>query len=129
MQKQITMNVQSILWAVFKPALRRKFNFKEILKCNFVANTIEDSLELSATGFIKNDLELKKYSLPTLKLSEHNEYLNMFTSKIDSSGAVKYKKINVMYFNVDFENKIAETTLFYINMNDVKDSIKIKLKL
>lgn len=121
------MNVNSLMWAVFKPALKRKFGFKEINKVQFVANSIENTLDLIGWGYTKDDVNEKRIELNKLVLSKHSEYLDMFLMK--AKNHIEYKSISVVYFKVDFQNKTAETDIFYINLNDIKTSIKLKLKL
>ena len=44
------MNTTSLIIAVFKPSLRKKFEFNKIHSVTFKANTITDTLDLSGIG-------------------------------------------------------------------------------
>ena len=127
MQKIIIMNGKVLIRVVLKPALQKKFQFKKINSCKFIVNKIEDTLELSAKGFIENDLNEIVRTSPPLKASDNNMYVSLFESEVKQQ--IKYKSISAIYFNIDFINNESISDVFYINENDLKQSVKIKMKL
>lgn len=119
------MNSNTLLIAVFKPTLRKKFNFNEIHSVTFVANNIKDTLDMSGIGIFKNEFNPSNKQMNTLKLSENSEFTDLFLNKIKDK--LNYKTINVAEIKIDFILKKCITTLYYLNQNDVKCKKAIEL--
>lgn len=126
MIKIITMNANTLIWAVLKPALRKKFNLKDLHKVTFIANTIEDTLDLEAVGICSKELIEKKQNTQTLKLSDNKEYINLYLEQIKQQ--LKFNKLNACYLRIDFINKKVSSDVFYLNENNTKTSATINLK-
>ena len=108
----------NIIKLILKPALQRKFDLKQIETVLFKANTIKDTLDLIATGTNKEGAYIETPCIP-LKLSENNQYFDMFESNIKATG-LKYQKLNVVYMRLDFLKNDMTTEVFYINENGTK---------
>lgn len=119
------MNSNTLLIAVFKPTLRKKFEFNDIHSVTFIANNIKDTLDMSGIGVLKNDFKPVNKQMNTLKLSENSEFTELFLNKIKDK--LNYKVINVAEIKIDFVLKKVITTLFYLNLNDVKCKKAIEL--
>jgi hypothetical protein len=119
------MNSNTLLIAVFKPTLRKKFEFSEIHSVTFIANSIDDTLNMSGIGIKKNEFAVSNKSMNTLKLSENSEFTDLFLNKIKDK--LNYKIINVAEIKIDFNLKKCITTLYYLNQNDVKCKKAIEL--
>lgn len=119
------MNTNSLLIAVFKPTLKKKFNFKEIEKVIFKANKITDTLNLSAWGTSKENFNLHLVELNTLKLSENSEFTDLFLNKIKDKA--NFKEVKAAEIEINFKTKIVETVVYYVNFNDEKCKKTIQL--
>jgi len=121
------MNSTTILIAVFKPALRKKFEFLEIHKAIFKANTITDTLNLEGLGIKKGEVLSSRVELTTLKLSETQEFISMFINNVKGK-IEKLKEIKATNFEIDFINKKIESEIFYINTDEKKLKINLTLE-
>ena len=133
MNKKLGMNQNSLIWAILKPALKRKFNLSELNKVFFEANQIEDTLNLSVEGFKKGVLDLHKESALPLKLSENKGYVDIFLKQVHnelerSKNVIVIKQVNVIYLTIDFNKSHVSSIVYYINGNDIKSAIEIDLK-
>jgi nickel-dependent lactate racemase len=126
MQKKIYMNSNTLIWAMLKPALRRKFQFEEINKITFIANMNEDTLNLEAIGVTKGTIIECKRNSTEMKLSENQEYINMFMEQIKEQ--LKFNYLNAVYLKINFKEKSCESDIFYLNENNTKQSAKLILK-
>lgn len=125
------MDANSLIWAVLLPALKKELNFSEILKVTFAADNLNDELTLSGTGFKKGETTESRATFKPMKLSENKGYVDIYLTQINTEivkAGIKLKKINCFYLRIDCKSKEVETDVFYIDENDRKDSIKIKLK-
>lgn len=121
------MNSTTIVIAVFKPALRKKFNFAEIHRAIFKANTTTDTLDLIGEGVKKNEVLPSRVEFETLKLSENSEFTTMFVNNV--KGKIKnLKEIKATNFIVDFEKKKIDSEIFYINSSDQKLKVNLQLE-
>ena len=98
------MNSTTIVLAVFKPALRKKFELAEIHKCIFKANTITDTLNLEGIGIKKGEVLSSRVELTTLKLSENSEFITMFVNNVKDkiNNLKEIKDCNVFIVTVPF---------------------------
>ena len=112
------MNANSLIIAVFKPTLRKKFEFKELHSVTFKANKITDTLDLSGIGTTKENFNPHEKNFNTLKLSENSEFVTLFLNQIKEKA--KFKEIKAAEIVLNFLNYKAETTIYYLNDNDVK---------
>lgn len=112
------MNANSLIIAVFKPTLRKKFNFKELHSVTFKANKITDTLDLSGIGTTKEDFNPHEKTFNTLKLSENSEFVTLFLNQIKEKA--KFKEIKAAEIVLNFVKNNAATTIYYLNDNDVK---------
>ena len=112
------MNSTSIILAVFKPTLRKKFNFNVLHSVTFKANKITDTLDLSGVGTTKENFNPHEISMNTLKLSENSEFVELFLKQIKDKA--NFKEVKAAEINLDFIKHIAATTIYYLNDNDVK---------
>lgn len=115
----------SIIMAVFKPALRKKFELKILHKVVFKANKTTDTLNLEGTGCKEKSSQVETINLNTLKLSENSEYIDVFMNKV--KGKIKnLGEIKATNLTIDFENKFIESEIFYINTEGQKLKVNIK---
>jgi hypothetical protein len=121
------MNRTTIVLAVFKPAIRKKFEFAEIHKCIFKANTITDTLNLEGVGIKKGEVLGSRVELTTLKLSENQEFITMFVNNVKDK-INNLKEIKASNFEIDFESKKINSEIFYLNNEDRKLKINLELK-
>ena len=133
MIKKLGLNQNSLIWAMLKPAMKRKFNLSELNKVFFEANQLEDTLTLSIEGFKKGILEFYKETAIPLKLSENKGYVDIFLKQVEnelkkSKNVIVIKKINMIYLTIDFLNSTCNSIVYYVNGNDVKSAIQIDLK-
>ena len=133
MIKKLGMNQNALIWAILKPAMKRKFNLSELNKVFFEANQLEDTLTLSIEGFKKGILEVYKETAIPLKLSENKGYVDIFLKQVEnelkkSKNVIVIKKINMIYLTIDFLNSTCNSNVYYVNGNDVKSAIQVDLK-
>jgi len=112
------MNANSLIIAVFKPTLRKKFNFKNIHSVTFKANKITDTLDLSGIGTTTKDFNPHEVAFKTLKLSENSEFVTLFLNQIKDKA--NFKEVKAADITINFDTHNAATTIYYINQNDVK---------
>lgn len=121
------MKASPLIWGILKPAIKRKFKLETITSLLFIANQVEDTLELEGEGYEKNNLNLIKRKTEILKLSDHGTYTALFMDKIKTQ--LDYKTISCVYFRVNFDTKECYADIFFIGHNDLKDSAKLKIKV
>lgn len=112
------MNTNSLIIAVFKPTLRKKFGFKEIHTVTFKANKITDTLDLSGIGTSKENFNAHEIYFPTLKLSENSEFVTLFLNQIKDKA--NFKEVKAAEITLNFITHNAATTIYYLNDNDIK---------
>lgn len=120
------MNANSLIIAVFKPTLRKKFEFKDLHSVTFKANKITDTLDLSGIGTTKENFNPHEKNFNTLKLSENSEFVTLFLNQIKEKA--KFKEIKAAEIVLNFLNNKAETTIYYLNDLDVKCKKTIEIK-
>lgn len=120
------MNTTSLIVAVFKPSLRKKFEFNKIHSVTFKANTITDTLDLSGVGTTNELFEPHEKSMNTLKLSENSEFVNLFLKQIKDKA--NFKEVKAAEITLNFNDSKAETTIYYLNENDIKCKKKIEIE-
>lgn len=112
------MNTNSIVIAVFKPALRKKLEFKELHSVTFKANKITDTLEMSGMGTTKENFNAHERNCQTLKLSENGEFVDLFLKQVKDKA--EFKDLHAANIVIDFNSKKCISTLYYLNSNNVK---------
>lgn len=112
------MTTNSLIIAVFKPTLRKKFEFNVLHTVTFKANQITDTLDLSGTGTTKENFNVHEKNMNTLKLSENSEFVNLFLKQIKDKA--NFKEIKAAEIKLNFINNNAATTIYYLNEQDVK---------
>jgi hypothetical protein len=120
------MNATSLIIGVFKPSLRKKFEFNKIHSVTFKANTITDTLDLSGIGTTTENFEPHTKNMDTLKLSENSEFVQLFLNQIRDKA--NFKEVKASEITLNFIDSKAETTIYYINENDVKCKKQIEIK-
>ena len=120
------MNTTSLIIAVFKPSLRKKFEFNKIHSVTFKANTITDTLDLSGIGTTTEKYEPHEKCMNTLKLSDNSEFVHLFLKQIKDKA--NFKEVKASAITLDFINNKAETTIYYLNENDIKFKKKIEIE-
>jgi len=137
MTKFITIDKDALIWAVLTPALKKRFKLALISKVDFGANFVEDELTLTVRGCTKDDLNDRTFNTMPLKLSENKSYIDIYLKKVDE--ALKQlpenvrpiiKSMSVVYLEIQFikgEKPNVNSTIYFIDGNDKKDSIKINL--
>ena len=112
------MNANSLIIAVFKPTLRKKFEFKNLHSVTFKANKVTDTLDLSGIGTTKEDFHVHEKAFETLKLSENSEFVTLFLNQIKDKA--NFKEVKAADITLDFIKNNAATTIYYLNENDIK---------
>jgi hypothetical protein len=127
----VNISASSIMWAFVKPKLKKKLGFEKITRCTFIANRIEDTIEIIGYGFIKNDVNPKKCTCPVQKLSDSQSSIDLYLEKIKAEfkkNNLDAKELNVIYLNINFIDKKAEADVFYLRAdNGKKDSAKLTI--
>jgi hypothetical protein len=119
------MSPNQIIWAVLKPALKRKFKFKDLHKVNFVADRINDELNLTCTGLDKEDI-LRVQKCEPMILSENKHYIDMFDSQVKEQ--LNFKQIDISILDINFLESSCKSDIYYIDVNGEKKNQKIPLK-
>jgi len=138
MIKQLTMNQETLIWALLKPKLKRTFNFAELSKVHFTANNVTDKLELMVEGYLKGETTITKSRGNDLKLSDNKMYVDIYLKKIDEELAnaksnIIIKSIGAIYMTIDFNNPIdkskplVNSVVYYTNDKDIKGALSIDL--
>ena len=112
------MNANSLIIAVFKPTLRKKFEFKEIHSVTFKANKVTDTLDLSGIGTSKENFNAHEKNFNTLKLSENSEFVTLFLNQIKDKA--NFKEVKAAEITLNFITHNAATTIYYLNDNNSK---------
>jgi len=112
------MNANSLIIAVFKPTLRKKFEFKNLHSVTFKANKVTDTLDLSGIGTTKENFNAHEKTFNTLKLSENSEFVTLFLNQIKDKA--NFKEVKAAEITLNFINNNAATTIYYLNDNDIK---------
>ena len=112
------MNANSLIIAVFKPTLRKKFEFKNLHSVTFKANKVTDTLDLSGIGTTKENFNAHEKNFNTLKLSENSEFVTLFLNQIKDKA--NFKEVKAAEITLNFINNNAATTIYYLNENDIK---------
>ena len=126
------MTANSLIWGMLKPSLKTKFNFSEIHKVNFVADRIDNELNLTGIGLSKVTNEIEVVKSQPLILSENKTYVELFDSQVKD----EFKKINkpcyliaLSILDVDFKNKKCFTEVKYFeSKNSDLQTIKFNLE-
>jgi hypothetical protein len=138
MIKQLTMNQETLIWALLKPKLKRTFNFAELSKVHFTANNVTDKLELMVEGYLKGETTITKSRGNDLKLSDNKMYVDIYLKKIDeeltnAKSNIIIKSIGAIYMTIDFNNPIdkskplVNSVVYYTNDKDIKGALSIDL--
>ena len=116
----------NLIRLILKPALQKKFKFKELKTVDFLADYLKDTLNIEATG-LNIDLETCKGETNKLKLSENKHYISMFEENLKGAG-VRFKKIDFAKMEINFKTCDISTTVFYIDLNDLKQKTTVNTK-
>ena len=119
------MNTNSLIWGILKPALKIKFEFKELHKVNFIANRLTNELNLTCVGIDKETDKIRVRSCETLPLDENKHYIDMFDAQIKDS--IEFKEIHVSILDVNFLEKICKSEIYFISLEGKKEKAIVPL--
>lgn len=125
--EKIEMKGATIIRMLVKTKLKFKFKFKEIISARIIANNIEDTYDVSAKGFIKNDIRICERHLIQGKLSTHGDMMSTMLDKVKEH-VKDMQSWQAAYTFIDFENCMCTTDIFYKKLNGLKDSKKFEFK-
>ena len=115
------MNQISLTMAIFRPALKKKFEFKTIERVTFTANKIHDKLDLAGYGTTDGKY-FEERKMKTLKLSENGEYSKMFLKSI--SHDLKESQIDVVILTINFLEKNISSEIYFRHIETNKKDSK-----
>lgn len=113
---------------VVKPLLESKLKLKKLYKCEFKAYKKKDLLELSGFGMLPNSIMFGHAQCDPLKVSEESSYEALLIRNIKKNVS-NYKQWDVCYLNIDYEQGIIKTEVWYETDAGKKTHLKFENKI